>query len=113
MQFRKPIDFAEGLAKYFGAEARSTHSQEHDVRKGRGLNLFGELHKTRSCFLLLANDAPPAKPLVFIGAGPQRRIARPHLANLSARDPFLERRVDTYQCVSLQRSCLWIDCGRA
>src|SRR5258707_11279049 len=97
MQFRKPFDLAEGLAKYFGAEARSTHSQEHYVRKVRGLNLFGELHKTGSSFLLLANDAQPAKPLAFIFGGPQRRIARPQPAHLSARDPFLESRVETYQ----------------
>src|SRR5258708_34203628 len=96
MQFRKPFDLAEGLAKYFGAEARSTHSQEHYVRKVRGLNLFGELHKTRSCFLLLPNDAQPAKPLCFLGPGPQLPITPPHCGNLSPRQPFLDAASDHY-----------------
>src|SRR5450755_2436474 len=111
MQFRKPFDLAEGFAKYFGAETRAAHSQKQRMREARGLNFFGELHKTGSCFLLLADNAQPAKPLVFIVASPQRRIARPQLANFSARGPFFESRTGGVFQLAWQRKALGIDSG--
>src|SRR5260370_2510545 len=81
------------------------------MREGCVLVLFREFRKASCVFLLLGDDAQPAKPLRFIRSGPQRRIARPQPANLSVRGPSVENRAGSVLQLAGQRKLLWIDSG--
>src|SRR5205807_2122237 len=75
-------------------------------------DLFAEFDEAIRGLLLLVDYAQPTKPLVLIGASPQRCIARPQSLNFSICIPIVKRGFDRVRKGLRQKEGLAVDVRR-
>ena len=80
----------ECLGENFRREARAAHAEEQRVGIALPLHMCGKIFELGDAVKLGVDDAQPAEPLVFVGARPQRRVARPESADAAVLAPSLE-----------------------
>ncbi len=92
VQFGEPGDFAKGHAQDFGAKAGAAHAKQKNVLEFGGFGLSGGALENIEVIELLPHDVQPAKPTVFVGAGPERSVLLPEAGDFVAASPVIERR---------------------
>ena len=88
MKLRKPVDLPERRSDDFRAEARSAHAEEQDMREPGAPDRIAYTDQALDVRELVVRDAEPPKPLRFILAAPQGRIATPEPSDSRLRAPF-------------------------
>src|SRR5579863_8291126 len=74
---------------HLDAQARTAHAKQQRVLEAR--RILGDLLETRLMRDLVVRNSQPAEPVAFIGAGPERGVARPQALHLVIRLPIFER----------------------
>ena len=93
----QPAAMAECRCQNFGAETRPAHAEQDRIGEAVALCLLGKSRIARD--LCVIDAVEPAEPAIFVGAGPQRLVAPPELADIAVDAPvfgdgicfFLER----------------------
>ena len=80
----------ECLGKDFGREARTAHAEEQRVGIALSLHMRGEIFELGRAGELAIDDPEPAEPSGFVGAGPERRVARPEAAHGAVLAPSFQ-----------------------
>ncbi len=90
VELRMARNIPVGLLENFDTEAGTAHAQEHSVLKSSLVNFVGNLLELAFVRNLIVGNGQPAKPLVFVLVGPQRRVARPQALYFLPRFPVFK-----------------------
>src|SRR5438552_12340961 len=87
MQSGPAVVLTERIGEHLGAETRSAHAEQHDIRRSRALYIARERVERGDLRQFARGNIEPAEPAVLVRTGPQGFVLGPEAANIAGFRP--------------------------